>query len=92
MRYLVSQFSIYLKKANYNAIPVWTSILSIGLTRGNLKSPMTNQLLKLVFGVEIEEGEQLNLPSSIVQALGKGKWIITMQPKNLVIQFFLSHF
>lgn len=39
---------------------------------------MKNQLLKLAFEVEIEEGEQLNLPSSIVQGIGKGKWVITM--------------
>lgn len=30
---------------------------------------MKNQLLKLAFEVEIEEGEQLNLPSSIVQGI-----------------------
>ena len=45
---------------------------------------MKNQLLKLAFEVEIEEGEQFNLPSSIIQGIGKGKWIITIQPKNLV--------
>ncbi len=45
---------------------------------------MKNQLLKLAFEVEIEEGEQLNLPSSIVQGIGKGKWVITIQPKTLV--------
>lgn len=45
---------------------------------------MKNQLLKLAFEIEIEEGEQLNLPSSIVQGIGKGKWVITIQPKNLV--------
>jgi hypothetical protein len=45
---------------------------------------MKNQLLKLAFEVEIEEGEQLTLPSSIVQGIGKGKWVITIQPKTLV--------
>jgi hypothetical protein len=45
---------------------------------------MKNQLLKLAFEVEIEEGEQLNLPSSVVQGIGKGKWVITIQPKTLV--------
>ena len=44
---------------------------------------MKNQLLNLAFEIEIEEGEQFNLPSSIVQGIGKGKWIITIQPKNL---------
>jgi len=37
---------------------------------------MKNQLLKLAFEVEIEEGEQLNLPSSIVQGIGKGAFIL----------------
>jgi hypothetical protein len=73
MRYLVSQLLIYLKKANCNAISLQSSILSIGSTRGTPTSPMTNQLLKLVFEVEIEEGEQLNLPRSIVQQIGKGR-------------------
>jgi len=41
---------------------------------------MKNQLLKLAFEVEIEEGEQLNLPSSIVQGIGKGKWSSKKRP------------
>ena len=57
---------------------------------------MKNQLLKLAFVVEIEEGEQLNLPSSIVQRIGKGKWVITIQPKTLVSDrlhsFFLNSY
>jgi len=57
---------------------------------------MKNQLLKLAFEVEIEEGEQLNLPSSIVQRIGKGKWVITIQPKTLVSDrlhsFFLNSY
>ncbi|MFN9672965.1 MAG: hypothetical protein ACK552_10455 [Microcystis sp.] len=53
---------------------------------------MKNQLLKLAFEVEIEEGEQLNLPSSIVQGIGKGKWVITIQPKTLVSDHLHSSF
>ena len=53
---------------------------------------MKNQLLKLAFEVEIEEGEQLNLPSSIVQRIGKGKWVITIQPKTLVSDHLHSSF
>ena len=53
---------------------------------------MKNQLLKLAFEVEIEEGEQLNLPSSIVQRIGKGKWVITIQPKTLVSDRLHSSF
>ncbi|ARI83675.1 hypothetical protein [Microcystis aeruginosa] len=48
--------------------------------------------LKLAFEVEIEEGEQLNLPSSIVQGIGKGKWVITIQPKTLVSDRLHSSF
>lgn len=53
---------------------------------------MKNQLLKLAFEVEIEEGEQLNLLSSIVQGIGKGKWVITIQPKTLVSDRLHSSF
>ena len=53
---------------------------------------MKNQLLKLAFEVEIEEGEQLNLPSSIVQGIGKGKWVITIQPKTFVSDRLHSSF
>ena len=53
---------------------------------------MKNQLLKLAFEVEIEEGEQLNLPSSIMQGIGKGTWVITIQPKTLASDRLHSSF
>ncbi len=36
--------------------------------------------------------KQLNLPSSIVQGIGKGKWVITIQPKTLVSDRLHSSF
>ena len=53
---------------------------------------MKYQLLKLAFVVEIVVGEQLNLPSSIVLGIGKGKWVITIQPKTLVSDHLHSSF
>ena len=44
---------------------------------------MKSELIKLAFTVEIEEGEKLTIPDSIGQDIGKGKWLITIQP-NLI--------
>ena len=44
---------------------------------------MKSELVKLAFTVEIEEGEKLTIPDSIGQDIGKGKWLITIQPNSL---------
>ena len=44
---------------------------------------MKNELVKLVFTVEIEEGEKLTIPDSIGKDIGKGKWLITIQPNSI---------
>jgi DNA-directed RNA polymerase specialized sigma54-like protein len=44
---------------------------------------MKSEILKLAFTVEIEEGEKLIIPDSISQDIGKGKWLITIQPNSI---------
>jgi hypothetical protein len=44
---------------------------------------MKSELVKLAFTVEIDDGEKLTIPDSISQDIGKGKWLITIQP-NLI--------
>jgi hypothetical protein len=43
---------------------------------------MKSELVKLTFTVEIEEGEKLIIPDRISQDIGKGKWLITIQPNS----------
>jgi hypothetical protein len=45
---------------------------------------MKSQLLQLAFEIELQEGEKLILPDSMVEGIGKGKWLITIQPKSPV--------
>jgi hypothetical protein len=45
---------------------------------------MKSQLLQLAFEIELQDGEKLTLPSSIVEGIGKGKWLITIQPKTAI--------
>jgi hypothetical protein len=43
---------------------------------------MNGELAKLTFTIELEEGEKLTIPDSISQDIGKGKWLITIQPNS----------
>ena len=43
---------------------------------------MKSQLLQLAFEIELQDGEKLTIPSSIIEEIGKGKWLITIQPKS----------
>ncbi len=45
---------------------------------------MKSQLLQLAFEIELQDGEKFTLPSSIVERIGKGKWLITIQPKAAI--------
>ncbi|MBE8996003.1 hypothetical protein [Microcystis aeruginosa] len=42
---------------------------------------MKSQLLQLAFEIELQDGEKFTIPSSIIEGIGKGKWLITIQPK-----------
>jgi hypothetical protein len=41
---------------------------------------MTGKLIKLTYEVELQIGEKLTLPDSLVETLGAGRWLITIQP------------
>ena len=56
--------------------------LSVKHQHSELK--MKSQLLQLAFEIELQDGEKLTLPSSIVEGIGKGKWLITIQPKTTI--------
>ena len=43
---------------------------------------MKNQLIQMTFEVDLEKGEKLELPKNLIENLGAGKWIVTIQPKN----------
>ncbi|HEX8396955.1 MAG TPA: hypothetical protein VF644_05990 [Pyrinomonadaceae bacterium] len=42
---------------------------------------MKSQLVQMMFEVYLENGEKLKLPEQLVENLGAGKWLITIQPK-----------
>ncbi len=41
---------------------------------------MKEQVLQLAYEIELQPGERLTLPSSLVDVVGAGRWIITVQP------------
>lgn len=43
---------------------------------------MKSQLLQIAFEVELQDGEKLVIPDSVVEVLGKGQWLITITPKS----------
>ena len=44
---------------------------------------MKNQLIQMTFEVDLETGEKLELPENLMENLGAGKWLVTIQPKNV---------
>jgi len=43
---------------------------------------MKSQLINLTYEIELQPGEKLTLPESLVESLGAGRWLITIQPKS----------
>ena len=41
---------------------------------------MKSNLLNLTYEIELEPGEKLTLPESIIDSVGTGRWVITIQP------------
>jgi hypothetical protein len=41
---------------------------------------MNTKLINLTYEVELQTGERLILPDSLVESIGKGRWLITIQP------------
>jgi hypothetical protein len=36
--------------------------------------------IQLTYEVELREGEELNLPESLVASVGPGRWLVSVQP------------
>jgi hypothetical protein len=43
---------------------------------------MKSSLLNLTYEIEIQPGEKLVLPESLVESVGEGRWVITIQPAD----------
>ena len=41
---------------------------------------MQSNLLNLTYEVAIEPGEKLTLPQTLIDSVGTGRWLITIQP------------
>jgi hypothetical protein len=41
---------------------------------------MRSGLVNLTYEIELQPGEKLTLPESLVESIGAGRWIITVQP------------
>jgi len=47
---------------------------------------MKNSLVNLTYEIELEPGEELTLPASLISQVGTGRWLITIQPLAAPIQ------
>lgn len=43
---------------------------------------MKSKVVNLTYEIELKPGEKLTLPESLLESLGAGSWIITIQPKS----------
>jgi hypothetical protein len=39
-----------------------------------------NSLVNLTYEIELEPGEKFTLPASLIEKVGAGRWLITIQP------------
>ena len=44
---------------------------------------MQTNLLNLTYEVEIQPGEKLTLPQALIDSIGTGRWLITIQPSAI---------
>ncbi|MCM0593105.1 MAG: hypothetical protein HEQ35_30285 [Gloeotrichia echinulata IR180] len=42
---------------------------------------MENQLITLTYEIELQPGEKLNIPETLLESVGAGSWVITIQKK-----------
>ncbi len=47
---------------------------------------MKSTLVNLSYEIELQPGEKLTLPSDLVEKIGAGSWLITIQPKSSIKQ------
>ncbi len=52
---------------------------------------MKSALLNITYEIQLQSGEKLTLPTSIVESVGEGEWIITIQPKSADSVINLDH-
>jgi hypothetical protein len=41
---------------------------------------MNSKVLNLTYEVELQAGEKLSLPDSLLNSVGEGRWVVTIQP------------
>lgn len=41
---------------------------------------MKNQVIRLTYEIELQQGEALRLPEELVASIGPGRWRLTIQP------------
>jgi len=52
---------------------------------------MKRELIKLTYEIELQPGEKLNLPASLLENLGAGRWIITITQEATAPVITRSH-
>ena len=52
---------------------------------------MSSELITLTYEIELQPGEKLNLPDSILESVAAGRWIITIQQKAQESNITRSH-
>ncbi|MEM8780818.1 MAG: hypothetical protein AAGF26_18525 [Cyanobacteria bacterium P01_G01_bin.49] len=52
---------------------------------------MKSTLVNITYEIELQAGEKLTLPSSLVDKIGAGNWVITIQPKSTEIETIRNH-
>ena len=43
---------------------------------------MQGNLVNLTYEIELQPGEKLALPSTLVEVIGAGRWIVTIRPSE----------
>jgi hypothetical protein len=41
---------------------------------------MKNQIRRLACEIELQPGEKLSLPQALIESVGAGRWVITVEP------------
>ncbi len=52
---------------------------------------MKEKVVNLTYEINLQPGEKLTLPESVVESVGAGSWIITIQPKPVSPMITRSH-
>jgi hypothetical protein len=48
---------------------------------------MQSHLVNITYEVELAPGEKLTLPQALVDSIGAGRWVLTLQPLNAATSF-----